>query len=261
MMSPRLAKLARTPAVVGWVITLMNPQRASRRSSIAHTVLGSCMRERIPSCMRAPPDAVTATSGTFRSTAESAARASFSPTTLPIEPPMNAKSMTASSHASLSIAALADHHRVPETGRDLGFGEPLGVRAQVEEGERIFGPQVDGLLLEGPRVDELRDPLARSHRKVVAALRADAKVRLELVVAVVRPARRARVRVLSSSVRVVGAMLVLDRDVYAWLGQDPSIIPEASRTPGSFARRASRPARRRELRRSGSRRRLRGRPP
>jgi hypothetical protein len=48
MTSPRLAKLARTPAVVGWVMTLMKPQRASRRSSIAQTVFGSCMSERIP---------------------------------------------------------------------------------------------------------------------------------------------------------------------------------------------------------------------
>ena len=37
-------------------------------------------------------------------------------------------------------------------------------------------------------------------REVVAALRADAEVRVELVVAVVRPARRAGVRVLASLV-------------------------------------------------------------
>ena len=44
--SPRLAKLARTPAVVGCVITGMNAQRASRSRSIAHTVLGICMRDK-----------------------------------------------------------------------------------------------------------------------------------------------------------------------------------------------------------------------
>ena len=103
--SPRLAKLASTPAVVGCVMTLMKPQRASRRSSIAHTVFGSCISERMPSCMRAPPEAVTVTRGTLRSTALSHARESFSPTTLPIEPPMNAKSITASSQACSSIAA------------------------------------------------------------------------------------------------------------------------------------------------------------
>ena len=41
---------------------------------------------------------VTLTSGIPASAAESQARESFSPTTLPIEPPMKAKSMTASSH-------------------------------------------------------------------------------------------------------------------------------------------------------------------
>ena len=33
-------------------------------SSIATTVFGSCISARIPSCMRAPPDAETETSGT-----------------------------------------------------------------------------------------------------------------------------------------------------------------------------------------------------
>ncbi len=44
-------------------------------------------------------------SGTPRSAAESQARENFSPTTLPIEPPMNEKSMTASSQPRPSIAA------------------------------------------------------------------------------------------------------------------------------------------------------------
>ena len=48
--------------------------------------------------MRAPPELVTATIGIPASAAESQARENFSPTTLPIEPPMKAKSMTASSH-------------------------------------------------------------------------------------------------------------------------------------------------------------------
>ena len=55
--------------------------------------------------MRAPPELVTAMSGISASAAASDARENFSPTTLPIEPPMNAKSMTASSHRRPSIAA------------------------------------------------------------------------------------------------------------------------------------------------------------
>ena len=74
-------------------------------SSTAATVFGICMSARMPSCMRAPPDAATETSGTPRVIAPSHARENFSPTTLPIEPPMKAKSITASSHACASIEA------------------------------------------------------------------------------------------------------------------------------------------------------------
>ena len=103
--SPSEAKLARTPAVVGCAITLIMAPPESFRSSTAQTVFGSCMSDRIPSCIRAPPDEVTLTSVTPCSAALSHARANFSPTTLPIEPPMNAKSMTASSQRTRSIAA------------------------------------------------------------------------------------------------------------------------------------------------------------
>ena len=157
--------------------------------------------------MRAPPEAETETSGTPRSAALSQARANFSPTTLPIEPPMKAKSITASSHGSPSIAAAADHHRVAEPGRDLRLGEPLGVGPQVEEVERVVRAQLGGLLDERALVGELRDPLAGVHREVVAALRADAEVRLQLVVAVVRAAARARVRMSLRRPVAAGAFL------------------------------------------------------
>jgi hypothetical protein len=55
--------------------------------------------------MRAPPEAVTETSGIPRSAALSQARMSFSPTTRPIEPPMKVKSITASSHGRPSMLA------------------------------------------------------------------------------------------------------------------------------------------------------------
>jgi hypothetical protein len=48
----------------------------------------------MPSCIRAPPpEPLTKMSGSFISVARSAARASFSPTTLPMLPAMNAKSV------------------------------------------------------------------------------------------------------------------------------------------------------------------------
>src|SRR4051794_12410324 len=103
--SPSQANDASTPAVVGCAITVIMGMRASCRSSTEHTVFGSCISERIPSCMRAPPELVTETSGTDRSMAESHALENFSPTALPIEPPMKVKSMTDSSTGCPSIVA------------------------------------------------------------------------------------------------------------------------------------------------------------
>ncbi len=91
--------------MVGCAITEMSTPPASWSSSTAQTVFGSCISARMPSCMRAPPEADTDTSGTRSSAAASHARANFSPTTLPIEPPMNEKSITASRQARPSIAA------------------------------------------------------------------------------------------------------------------------------------------------------------
>ena len=65
-----------------------------RSRSSAAIVLASCISANVPSCIRAPPEALTMTSGIRSSSAASAARATFSPTTAPIEPPMNPKSMT-----------------------------------------------------------------------------------------------------------------------------------------------------------------------
>ena len=55
--------------------------------------------------MRAPPEAVTQTRGTRRSAARSQARTNFSPTALPIDPPMKPKSITASSTGRRSMIA------------------------------------------------------------------------------------------------------------------------------------------------------------
>ncbi len=60
----------------------------------------------MPSCMRAPPEVHTATSGRSSPLASSALLQSFSPTTLPMLPPMNPKSMTASTHGVLSMLAV-----------------------------------------------------------------------------------------------------------------------------------------------------------
>ena len=57
-------------------------------------VLAICIRDRTPSCMRAPPEAEMMINGMRLSIERRASRAIFSPTTDPIEPPMNPKSIT-----------------------------------------------------------------------------------------------------------------------------------------------------------------------
>ncbi len=75
----------------------MNGMRSWASSASTTDVLAICINERIPSCIRAPPEADTMISGIFLSIERRARRAIFSPTTDPIEPPMKLKSITARS--------------------------------------------------------------------------------------------------------------------------------------------------------------------
>ena len=91
-----MAKLAVTPPVVGSVSTDRYGSPASPRRASAAEVLAICISERMPSCMRAPPEADTMMTGTCLSIASSMARVSFSPTTEPMLPPMKPNSKTQS---------------------------------------------------------------------------------------------------------------------------------------------------------------------
>ena len=104
--SASVAKLATTPPVHGSTSTATNGDVASLMRSTAQLVLAICMRLRMPSCMRAPPEVHTATSGRSSPAASSTLRQSFSPTTLPMLPPMKPKSMTASTHGVPSMVAV-----------------------------------------------------------------------------------------------------------------------------------------------------------
>jgi hypothetical protein len=110
---------------------------------------------------------------------------------------------------------VADHDRVALPRLHLRLDEPVGVGPQIEEVERVVGAQVGRLLDEAALVEQLRDPLVRPHREVVAALAAETEVLGQLVVAVVRPAGGAGVRVALLRLRLGGCVPVLDRDVYA----------------------------------------------
>src|SRR5580692_4121886 len=91
--SPSIAKLAVTPPVVGSVSTeIYGNFSASNRASAADT-FASCIRLIVPSIIRAPPEQDTTISGCLVSIAISIARVTFSPTTAPIEPPINPNSI------------------------------------------------------------------------------------------------------------------------------------------------------------------------
>ena len=67
---------------------------ASEWYANAPQVLAICIRLNIPSYMRAPPLVEMMITGNFSFVPTSIRRVSFSPTTDPIEPPRNEKSMT-----------------------------------------------------------------------------------------------------------------------------------------------------------------------
>ena len=113
-----------------------------------------------PACARRPTPRPTRTARRARR-ARSAASANFSPTTLPIEPPRKLKSITASTAERPPIIGGADDARVAEAGGQLGRGQALGVRLQVDERERVGGAQVGADLDERAGVGQLRDALAR----------------------------------------------------------------------------------------------------
>ena len=107
MMSPKDAKLAVTPPVVGSVRTerYTRPVRANRSS--AALVLAICMRDRIPSCIRAPPLAQKKISGSFALAAYSTARVSFSPTAALMLPIKKRLSITPTTQRTPPIAPTA----------------------------------------------------------------------------------------------------------------------------------------------------------
>ena len=84
---------ANTPPVVGDRYTIADNRPDLACSSTAVAVRGIWIKEAMPSCIRAPPVRVTATTGNRWSTARRKARTIFSPVTAPIVPPKISKSL------------------------------------------------------------------------------------------------------------------------------------------------------------------------
>ena len=212
--SPRLAKLAVTPPVVGCASTEISTPPASWRSPDGdHGLRQLHQRE----------DALLHAGATRRRHGDQRAAVLGRPLAGAGEPladdaPHRAAHEREVHRGDPARMALdrraAGEDRVAEARPELRLGEALDVRPEVEELERVGRAQVAVLLLERAGVGKLRDTLARADRKVMTALRADAEVLGELVVAIVRSAARARVRVPAAAVAAgrVG-LLVLDRDV------------------------------------------------
>ena len=125
---------------------------------MAAEVLAICMRESTPSCIRAPPDVQTSTSGIFLSCERRASRAIFSPTTEPIEPPMKAKFMTPRWSGSPSSLAAAGIDGVGVARLLPGRGQAIGV---VLEMQRVGGAEVGVQLAPGALIGEELDVLLR----------------------------------------------------------------------------------------------------
>ena len=84
---------ANTPPVVGDRYTIADSKPARACSSAAAAVRGIWISDAMPSCIRAPPVLVTATTGNRWSTARRNDRTIFSPATAPIVPPNTSKSL------------------------------------------------------------------------------------------------------------------------------------------------------------------------
>ena len=162
----------------------------ARNRSSAARVLASCISASVPSCMRAPPDALTTISGTRAASACSAARATFSPTTAPIEPPMNPKSITQIATSVPAIAPVPHRaaSRIPVAS--LGGREPVRVGLLVDEPERVDRLQAGVTLGPRPVIEQMAEPRLGRQAEMVAAGRADPEVLVELLVEQHRRARR-----------------------------------------------------------------------
>ena len=180
--SPSIAYEAVTPPVVGSVMTETNGTRASARRASAAEILPICMSDRMPSCMRAPPEVETMIRGLRSASARSAARVIFSPTTEPIEPAMKKNSIAPMTTGMPSSVPDAHDDRIRRADAVLGVAQPVAVLLAVAELQRVRRAQVrvelDVLLV----VEEHPQPLGRRQPEVEAALRADLEVARELLV-------------------------------------------------------------------------------
>ncbi len=162
-----------------------------RSRSSAAIVFASCISANVPSCIRAPPDALTMTSGIRSSRAASAARATFSPDDRAHRAAHEPEVHDDDRDRRALDPAGAPHGGVAEARRELRGRDAVRVRLLVDEPERVLRHEPGVALRPGALVEELRQAHGRRQPEVVAARRADVHRLLELLVEQLLLARRA----------------------------------------------------------------------
>jgi len=167
-MSARLTKLATTPPVQGSAITATNGTRASFKTSTAHVVLAICMSE----CALLHTGAARAghgherpafVGGTGRRAPELLAHHAAHATAHEAE-------VHDGQHAgSRGDRGRAGHDRLGQPAFALSFADPLRVGLEVDEAERVEGPQVAPVFDERAFVGQLGDALTGADTLVKAA--------------------------------------------------------------------------------------------
>src|SRR6266481_7921752 len=176
--SPNMATLAVTPPNVGSANRQINGSLASPSLATAAEVLAICIRERIPSCIRAPPEVVTKMTGNLASSARSIPADLFSD-----DRPHAAAHKTEVEHAEHHTASVhhpfADHHGIFASGLPLVRLHTILVRFRVLKVQRVLGAELRIPLFERPEVDQERNALHNRNREMVVALWADLIITLD----------------------------------------------------------------------------------
>jgi len=113
--------------------------------------------------MRAPPVAVTQTNGTFCSSAVCTPRTKRSPTTDPIEPPMNSNSKIATTTGKARIETADHNQRIGLAGLEHRILQPVRVFLAVLELERVDPESLLGRSRTPLGVEQRIHPLARAN--------------------------------------------------------------------------------------------------
>ena len=127
----------------------------------------------MPSIMRAPPEQETTTSGWRVSMASSIPRVTFSPTTAPIEPPINANSIAQQTTPRPFSRPSAVITRIVHPQFFARFLQPRRVRFRVHKLQRV-GRRHTRIVLRPSSIQQHFQALLRAHLEMELALRTDA---------------------------------------------------------------------------------------